>query len=408
VSTSEYDLVTVGGGIGGATLAKVMAEAGHRVLVLERDAAFRDRVRGEVLVPWGCREAARLGIYDLLRHSCGHEIRYWASAIGGVEILRRDLVATIPGGFPVLTFYHPEMQECLIEAARSAGARVLRGAVAKGIDSGARPRVQYEHDSELHEATARIVVGADGRSSAVRKWAGFPIEHAEQRRWFAGILMDGLRAPEDTMYSRFAPQAGMMSWIFPQGGARVRTYVGFPYASDYPRLQGERDIDRFIATSIELGVPPDFYESVRPAGPLATFDATDVWVRTPYVDGVALIGDAAATSDPTWGQGMALALHDVRILRDALKSTDDWDAAARRYCEQHDRDTSTIRAADTWYTDVFLDVGTEADERRSRAFPRILEDPSRIPEAPLVGPEVGADESVRRRFFGEDAVRLGG
>ena len=63
----DYDLITIGGGIGGATLAKVMAEAGHRVLVLERDTAFRDRIRGEVLVPWGCREAAQLGVYDLLR-----------------------------------------------------------------------------------------------------------------------------------------------------------------------------------------------------------------------------------------------------------------------------------------------------------------------------------------------------
>ncbi len=53
MNTGDYDIITVGGGIGGATLAKVMAEAGCRVLVLERDTEFRDRVRGEVLVPWG-------------------------------------------------------------------------------------------------------------------------------------------------------------------------------------------------------------------------------------------------------------------------------------------------------------------------------------------------------------------
>jgi 2-polyprenyl-6-methoxyphenol hydroxylase-like FAD-dependent oxidoreductase len=185
----------------------------------------------------------------------------------------------------------------------------------------------------------------------------------------------------------------------------VRTYVGFPFASDYPKLQGERDIERFIATSIEIGVPSDYYASVRPAGPLATFDATDAWVDSPYANGVALIGDAAATSDPTWGQGMSLTLHDVRILSEALKATDDWSAAGCSYATQHDRDTATIRAADTWYTDVFLDVGAEANERRSRALPQILQDPSRIPDAPLAGPEIGADDSVRRRFFGEDLVQ---
>jgi 2-polyprenyl-6-methoxyphenol hydroxylase-like FAD-dependent oxidoreductase len=400
----DYDLITVGGGIGGATLAKVMAEAGHRVLVLERDTEFRDRVRGEVLVPWGCREAASLGIYDLLRESCGHEIRYWATAVGGVEVLRRDLVATLPSGFPVLTFYHPEMQECLLEAARQAGAEVLRGAIAKRASPGHPASVEFEHEAVLKRVTARMVVGADGRTSAVRKWAGFVVQRAEQRRWFAGILMEGLNAPEDTMYSRFLPEQGLMSWIFPQGAGRVRTYVGFPFASDFQKLQGERDIERFIATSIELGVPRDYYEGVRPAGPLATFDATDVWVDSPYENGIALIGDAAATSDPTWGQGMSLTLHDVRILSEALQVNDDWEAAGRAYASRHDRDTSTIRAADTWYTDVFLDIGAEADARRTRALPHILSDPSRIPDAPLAGPEIGADESARRRFFGEDAT----
>lgn len=399
----DYDLVTVGGGIGGATLAKVMAAAGHRVLVLERDTEFRDRVRGEVLVPWGCAEADRLGIYEPLRTSCGHEVRYWATAVGGVEMLRRDLVATLPGGYPVLTFYHPEMQECLLGEARRAGAEALRGAIAKRVTLGDAPRVELEHEGTERTVSARLVVGADGRSSAVRKWAGFAAKRGEQRRWFAGVLMDGLAAAEDTMYARFAPERGMMSWIFPQGGGRVRTYVGFPFVSDYARLQGERDVARFIDTSVELGVPRESYAQAAPAGPLATFDATDVWVETPYRDGVVLIGDAAATSDPTWGQGMSLALHDVRLLSEALLATDDWDAAARAYCEQHDRDTATIRAADTWYTDVFLDIAPGADERRARALPRILQEPSRIPEAPLAGPHVGADDRVRARFFGEDA-----
>jgi menaquinone-9 beta-reductase len=38
-----YDLVTVGGGVGGAALAKAMAERGHRVLVIEREVQFKDR-----------------------------------------------------------------------------------------------------------------------------------------------------------------------------------------------------------------------------------------------------------------------------------------------------------------------------------------------------------------------------
>ncbi|HVI83948.1 MAG TPA: NAD(P)-binding protein [bacterium] len=56
----SYDVVTVGGGIGGAGFAKLMAARGAKVLVLERPTEFRHRVRGEVLMPWGVAEARSL------------------------------------------------------------------------------------------------------------------------------------------------------------------------------------------------------------------------------------------------------------------------------------------------------------------------------------------------------------
>jgi flavin-dependent dehydrogenase len=53
----EFDLICVGGGLAGSALARTMAERGFRVLVLERTAEFRDRVRGEATHPWGTWEA---------------------------------------------------------------------------------------------------------------------------------------------------------------------------------------------------------------------------------------------------------------------------------------------------------------------------------------------------------------
>ena len=57
----SYDLIVIGGGLGGSALARVMAAAGARVLVLEQEQRFKDRVRGEFLAPWGVAEAQRLG-----------------------------------------------------------------------------------------------------------------------------------------------------------------------------------------------------------------------------------------------------------------------------------------------------------------------------------------------------------
>lgn len=62
-----FDLIVVGGGLGGAALARSLAANGARVLVIEREERFRDRVRGEMMTPWGVAEAENLGIAELLR-----------------------------------------------------------------------------------------------------------------------------------------------------------------------------------------------------------------------------------------------------------------------------------------------------------------------------------------------------
>ena len=290
-----------------------MSRAGARVLVLERSREFKDRVRGEVLVPWGCAEASQLGLFDALSDRHGHELRYWAVDLDGIRALNRDLVDTTTLRLPVLTFFHPDMQRLVLAHATEAGADVQLGASVVAVAPGApeTPTVTYQHAGETHHATARMVVGADGRGSSVRRWGGFDVQEDPHRRSFAGVLLDDLPAPEDTLHSRFVPAEGLMSWLFPQGGGRVRGYVGFDSRSGFERFSGARDLARFIETSIRLGVPKEYFDGCRASGPLATFDATDNWVDHPYRDGIALIGDAAATSDPTWGQGMSLALRNV-------------------------------------------------------------------------------------------------
>src|SRR5439155_23113925 len=63
----NFDAITVGGGLAGSTFAAELTRAGHQVLVLERETRFKDRVRGENMLPWGVAAARRLGLVnDLL------------------------------------------------------------------------------------------------------------------------------------------------------------------------------------------------------------------------------------------------------------------------------------------------------------------------------------------------------
>jgi 2-polyprenyl-6-methoxyphenol hydroxylase-like FAD-dependent oxidoreductase len=141
---------------------------------------------------------------------------------------------------------------------------------------------------------------------------------------------------------------------------------------------------------------------VKVAGPLATFDGTDTWVEHPYRDGVVLVGDAAAANDPSYGQGLSLAARDARVLRDCLLSYPDWGKGGHAYAEEHDRYYGALHKATGWFGQLFHEVGPEADVRRARAFPRIAQDTSRIPDVLQSGPEVPLTETVRQCFFGEE------
>jgi 2-polyprenyl-6-methoxyphenol hydroxylase-like FAD-dependent oxidoreductase len=329
-------------------------------------------------------------------------LRYWNAYAGATQILGRDLFATTPQGVGWFTYYHPAMQETLIDAAAGAGAEVRRGAQVVDVRPGSPPVAVIQADGVTEEVEARLVVGADGRSSATRRFAGFVSEQDPARLLFAGLLLDDVAAPEDVFYHVAAPGMGFVGYLFPQGKGRVRAYFGYHKDTGMKSFQGEAGFARFREESERIGVPPAFYANARPAGPLATFDGADSWVPHPYRSGVALVGDAAATSDPTWGQGMSLTLRDVRVLRDALLATSDWDVAGHAYAGEHDRYYDIIHRVDGWYGQVFMEIGPEADALRERALPVVAMDPTRFPDAPLAGPEAPHDDSVRRRFFGEE------
>jgi flavin-dependent dehydrogenase len=84
-----------------------MARAGFQVLIVEKETEFRDRVRGEVLLPWGSVEAKMLRIYDRLRQSCAREIRREIFSFGGEMSEPRDYPASTPGGTCALSFFIP-------------------------------------------------------------------------------------------------------------------------------------------------------------------------------------------------------------------------------------------------------------------------------------------------------------
>ena len=136
-----YDIAIVGGGLAGSALAKSMAERRCRVIVLEREKEFRDRVRGEQMACWGVAEARELGIYEhLVNGACGQEVRWWETRLGSTILGRRDFLKTTPQQMPQFMFYHPRMQEILASAAKEVGVEYRRGVTVSELETGGRLR----------------------------------------------------------------------------------------------------------------------------------------------------------------------------------------------------------------------------------------------------------------------------
>ena len=101
---------------------------------------------------------------------------------------------------------------------------------------------------------ARLVIAADGRGSAVRKWAGFPICEQSNDYYMAGVLLTSVHASPETMHAIFNPELGTWTGLIPQARGQFRAYFVYPKTTGY-RLQGGAMLSLFVRESAK-GYPP--------------------------------------------------------------------------------------------------------------------------------------------------------
>jgi len=332
VQGESFDVVVVGGGLAGSSTASLLARSGLDVLVLEREAAFRDRVRGEWLAPWGILELEALGLRGvadtvahvnlITRHVPYDEITTPAEAEAGTL----DIALFIPGG-GCLAVGHPQLQQAMLDNATSEGATVRRDVGSVSVTTGATPSVSYEHEGESHHATCRLIVAADGRESAIRKAFGIELQSTTAQVMMAGMLVDGIHDwPADQQ--TIGVEGDFNFLVFPQADGRARLYGAWD-ANDPQRFSGPGREQRFLEAFRLTCLPvPGAIADATPAGPLAGYPMTDTWTDEVTRDGVVLIGDAAGWSDPIIGQGMSVSLRDSHVLTDLLLAGSDWSAGA--------------------------------------------------------------------------------
>jgi menaquinone-9 beta-reductase len=399
MSAPVFDVVIVGGGIAGSTLGGVLARAGLGILVVEKEARFRDRIRGEGTWPWGVAEARQAGLADLLDAAGTVEMRAYKRYENGqpVETVWEQ---PAPDDIPGMGFLHQRFQEAAFAWAEAQGATTIRPAKATKFSHNGRPTLTVAVDGSETEFTARLIVGADGKLSMTRRWTGGESVADPENHRMGGVLISG------AVYDR---ESDNVSWVpieavnwFAAGPEMTRLYL----VMTAQRLQ-ETGVDRSFAALVAFAAghaPDGTLEHVEQQGPIGFFPNNDIWASRIAGNDVVLIGDAAGAPDPTQGHGTALLFHDVRALSELLLSESNWETAIEEFAERRRQAFAVIHEVECWHN-VFFDTSAEAARLREGHGRAQQHDPTLgVFSAIEVNGPAGlvADEAARRRYFGED------
>jgi flavin-dependent dehydrogenase len=240
----------------------------------------------------------------------------------------------------------------LADAAAEAGADVRRGVHVDHLVRDADGRVVGVAGRDRHglrfEVHARIVVGADGMRSFIARDVAAPVTH----RWTASAAsVYGYANGLATAGIEWLYAPGVSGGLIPTNDGRTCVFVG----TTSERFMRALRFDLRRAFHQLLGeVSPTTAQrvsSTRWTGPLRGFAGTPSWLRRPYGDGWALVGDAGGFTDPISAHGITDALRDAELLArhldDGLAGRRDLRAALAAYARTRDElSLPVMRAAD--------------------------------------------------------------
>ncbi len=323
--SSSYDAIIIGGGPAGATAGALLAEYGHRVLILEREKFPRYHI-GESLIPFTFQPLERIGMIPRMKSS--HFVKKFS-----VRFVQRDGQSAQP--FYFFTRYdrdtvaqswqilRSEFDQMMLDNAREKGAEVREQVTVTGLLTEGDAVVGVEaRDAagRTQQWRAPITLDCTGKDAFAANRKGWRIKDPYLNKiavwtYYKGSTRgEGIDEGETTV--AFVPEKGWF-WHIPQHDDMVS--VGVVAEGKYLTRDGVKDPRAIFEREVEQNLwIKDRLSTGRSTG--------EYWVTSEYsrhsrhcaAPGLLLAGDALAFLDPVFSSGVMLALKSGVLAADAV------------------------------------------------------------------------------------------
>jgi flavin-dependent dehydrogenase len=319
----ECDVLVVGGGPAGSTIAALLAQKGKHVVVLEKDLFPRFHI-GESLLPLNLPMFDRLGVAEDVRRIGVYKpgAQVVSDEHGGQTTFR----FTDNPRLPVNHSYHvrrAEFDQLLLENCRRLGATVIEGMRVMKVDFGGQNRTSVEAsgpDGSPSVWFPRFLVDASGRDTLLANRLG--LKRVDKRNNTAALFGHFRNVPRQV-----GDMAGMISmhlvehgwfWMIPLPDGVMSVGV----VGDQTFFKARTgDLGSFFACAIAASPSvADRMASAEPIGPLTATANYSYDSRRATGDGYILVGDAFAFIDPLFSSGVMMAMSSAAFGAEAVEA----------------------------------------------------------------------------------------
>jgi flavin-dependent dehydrogenase len=324
----DYDAIIVGARCAGASTAMLLARKGHRVLLVDRAHFPSEIPHGHFIHRDGPPRLARWGLLNRIVASGCPPVTNLTFDLGDFPLSAQNVeLDGIAWGFGPR---RGPLDQILVDAATTAGAELRQGLAVDAvlIDDERVVGVSAVGSTRI---TARLTVGADGKHSRVARAVKAPVYESVPTLmcWYF-------------TYFRALPTTGIEVYVVPR---REAVFV-HPTNDGVTAILVAWPIDEFASVRMDLearfmaalDLVPALGQRVRSSQRVERIYGTgDMpnFLRKPFGQGWALVGDAGCHKDPLGALGMSDALRDAELLAEAahegLSGNEPLESALARY-----------------------------------------------------------------------------